>query len=76
MPESNGLVRDRRECGMLGVMTMADLGPERPGQASETRQWGDAGRAETEPPPQMSNRFFGIAVAVIIIAVALFLILR
>ena len=61
---------------MLRVMTMLDLGPERPGEGSETRQWVDRQRAETEPPPQISNKLFGIAVAVIIVAVALVLILR
>lgn len=69
-------MRGARVCGMLGVMTMADLGPERPGEGSETRQWVDRQRAETEPPPQISNKLFGIAVAVIILAVALILILR
>jgi hypothetical protein len=61
---------------MLGVMTMADLGPERPGEGSETRQWGERNRAQTEPPPQISNKVFGIAIALIIVAVALILILR
>ena len=65
-----------QDCGMLGVMTMADLGPERPGEGSETRQWGDRHRAETDAPPEISNRFFGIAIVVIIVVVALVLILR
>lgn len=69
-------MRDGQDCVMLGVMTMADLGPERPGEGSETRQWVDRQRAETDTPPQISNKFFGIAVAVIILAVALVLILR
>ncbi len=69
-------MRSVQDCGMLGVMTMADLGPERPGEGSETRQWVDRQRANTEPPPQISNKVFGIAVALIIVAVALVLILR
>jgi hypothetical protein len=58
------------------LMTMLDLGPERPGQASETRQWGDEGRADHEPKPHLSNRFFGITVALIVVAVVVFLVLR
>ena len=61
---------------MISRMTMADLGPERPGEGSETRQWVDRQRAQTEPPPQISNKLFGIAIALIIVAVALVLILR
>lgn len=56
-------------------MTMLDLGPERPGHASETREWADGGRAATETP-RVSNRSFVIALAVILVALVVFALLR
>ncbi|MGE0869881.1 MAG: hypothetical protein AB7P03_15050 [Kofleriaceae bacterium] len=54
-------------------MTMPDLGPERPYDASETRQLGERGRTTPGTTP-MSGRTFIIALvlvaAVIAIAVA------
>jgi hypothetical protein len=56
-------------------MTMPDLGPDRLGHASETRQL--AHRARTESSAHVSARAFWTAFAVILLAIALFaLILR
>lgn len=55
------------------VMTLPDLGPERPGQPSETRQMVERGR--TENPAQVSNPAFLIALAVIVVGVVVFLLL-
>lgn len=55
-------------------MTLPDLGPERPGNASETRQMVERGRTETGA--QVSTPAFFIALGVIlaaIVAIALFL---
>ena len=49
-------------------MTMPDLGPERPGQASKTRQLVERGRTDTGD--EVSNRTFFIALAVIVALVA------
>jgi hypothetical protein len=74
MPASGGLVAYpvgmRHTCGM----TMADLGPERPGQASETREWGE--RQRTEQPHTVSNLRFFIVLALIIAALVAFALLR
>jgi hypothetical protein len=61
---------------MLSVMTMADLGPERPGEGSETRQWGERGRTNQEHGHPVSARFFFIAVAVIVAALVVYFIAR
>ena len=54
-------------------MTMIDLGPERPGPASETRQMGEQGRAKThQGEVDVSGRQFWIAFAVIAVAIAIF----
>jgi len=54
-------------------MTMIDLGPERPGQASETRQMGDKGRAEThQGDVNVSGRQFVIWLVVIAAGIAVF----
>jgi hypothetical protein len=54
-------------------MTMIDLGPERPGQPSETRQMGEQGRAEThQGDVNVSGRQFVIALVVIAAAIAVF----
>lgn len=56
-------------------MTLPDLGPERPGQASETRQMVERGRTETGG--EVSNPTFFIALVVIIAAlIAVLLLLR
>ena len=55
-------------------MTLPDLGPERPGNASETRQMVERGRTETGG--QVSTPAFFIALGAIlaaIVAIALFL---
>lgn len=54
-------------------MTLPDLGPERPGNPSETRQMGERGRTETDA--QVSNRLFFIALGVIVVGVIVFLLL-
>jgi hypothetical protein len=61
---------------MLDVMTMADLGPERPGEGSETRQWVERSRTNQESEPPFSTRFFFIAVAVIVAALLVYFIVR
>jgi hypothetical protein len=50
-------------------MTLPDLGPERPGQASETRQMVE--RSRTETGGQVSNPAFLIALAVIVAGIVL-----
>ncbi|MBA3464886.1 MAG: hypothetical protein H0T46_33440 [Deltaproteobacteria bacterium] len=57
-------------------MTMADLGPERPGEGSETRQWGERSRTNQEMEASVSTRFFFIAVVVIIAALLVYFIVR
>jgi anti-sigma-K factor RskA len=58
-------------------MTMPDLGPERPGAASDTREMTE--RAHTQPGAStqqlMHGRTFWIALAVVAAAVALFALL-
>jgi len=58
-------------------MTMPDLGPERPGAPSDTREM--ATRAHTEPGAStqqlMTGRSFWIALVVVAAAVALFALL-
>jgi len=49
-------------------MTLPDLGQERPGQASETRQMVEHRRA-TETGAEVSNRSFLIALAVIVVGI-------
>lgn len=56
-------------------MTMADLGPERPGAASETRQWAEHERRRHDAQV-VSNRRFLIFLSLIVIALSLFFILR
>ena len=57
-------------------MTLPDLGPERPGQASETREMVDRRRA-TETGAEVSNPAFVIALAVIVVGiVVVFLLVR
>ncbi len=53
-------------------MTMIDLGPERPGPASDTRQMSDLDRATTYEQSDVSGRQFWIAFAIIVVAVAVF----
>jgi hypothetical protein len=59
-------------------MTMIDLGPERPGHPSETRQMGEQGRAQThQGDVKVSGRQFVIALIIIAIVIAGFaLVLR
>ena len=58
-------------------MTMPDLGPERPGQASDTRQMVEHDRARTADIANVSNPAFLIALAVIVIGiVVVFLLAR
>lgn len=53
------------------VMTMMDLGPERPGQPSETRQMGEQGRAQThQGEVKVSGRQFVIALVIIAAVIA------
>jgi hypothetical protein len=54
-------------------VTLPDFGPERPGQASDTRQMVERGRTETGG--DISSRTFVIALAVIAIGIALVLLL-
>lgn len=56
-------------------MTMMDLGPERPGQPSDTRQMGEYGRAETEQI-HVSGRTFWIALVVIAALIAVYAVTR
>jgi hypothetical protein len=53
-------------------MTMMDLGPERPGQPSDTRQMGEYGRATTEEQIHVSGRTFWIALVVIAALIAVY----
>ena len=54
-------------------MTMIDLGPERPGPASETRQMGEQGRAKTHREEvNVSGRQFVIALVIVSAVIALF----
>ncbi len=55
-------------------MTMLDLGPERPGQASETRQMSDLDR--TEVPARVSGKVFWPLLLVLIAGLVLFFALR
>lgn len=55
-------------------MTMADLGPERPGQASDTRQMSDVDRVIQ--PARVSGRLFWVALALIVMGVAVFFVVR
>jgi hypothetical protein len=55
-------------------MTMADLGPERPGQASDTRQMSDVDRVIQ--PARVSGRVFWVALALIVMGVAVFFVVR
>lgn len=55
------------------TMTMIDLGPERPGHASETREMGERDRAEThQSDVQVSGPRFVIALVIISAAIAAF----
>lgn len=61
----------------IRLMTMLDLGPERPGPASETRQMGEQGRRAATEQAHVSGRSFWIALLVIAVAIAVFaLVLR
>lgn len=51
-------------------MTLPDLGPERPGHASETRQMVERRRA-TETGGEVSNPAFLIALGVIVVGVVI-----
>ena len=51
--------------GYTRLMTMMDLGPERPGHASDTRQMTEAGRASAHTDANVSGRKFWIAFVVI-----------
>ena len=55
-------------------MTLPDLGPERPGQASETREMVERRRA-TETGGEVSNPAFLIALGVILAAIVLVVLL-
>jgi len=55
-------------------MTMADLGPERPGQASDTRQMSDVDRVVH--PTRVSGRAFWIALVLILAALGVFFVVR
>lgn len=55
-------------------MTLPDLGPERPGQASETREMVDRRRA-TETGGEVSNPAFLIALGVIVIGIVVILLI-
>ena len=57
------------------TMTMADLGPERPGQASETREMAEHGRREHDAHV-VSNRRFLIFLSLLVIALAVFFVVR
>lgn len=70
---SSSLDRARRVLHTLD-MTLPDLGPERPGEATETRQMVERGR--TESGAEISGKAFLIALLVIaagIVGVALLL---
>jgi len=56
-------------------MTMADLGPERPGKASETREWAEHDRRQHDAHV-VSNRRFLIFLSLLVIALAVFFIIR
>ncbi len=53
---------------------MLDLGPERPGQASETRQMTEADRAMH--PTGVSGRAFWVFLVAIVAAIVMFFVLR
>jgi hypothetical protein len=55
-------------------MTMLDLGPERPGVASDTRQMSEADRAR--PPARVSGRFFWVGLVLIIAAMIIYALSR
>ena len=55
-------------------MTMADLGPERPGQASDTRRMSDVDRIVQ--PARVSGRLFWVALVLIVIAIVVFFVVR
>ena len=55
-------------------MTLPDLGPERPGQASETREMVDRRRA-TETGGEVSNPAFLIALGVIVVGIIVIILL-
>lgn len=59
----------------LESMTMTDLGPERPGPASSTRQMVEMDRAGLRPA-HVSGRVFWIVLAVILIGLGAFALLR
>jgi hypothetical protein len=61
-----------RDVAMLHTtaMTLPDLGPERPGQASETREMVERRRA-TETGAEVSNQAFLIALGVIVAGIVL-----
>lgn len=54
-------------------MTMIDLGPERPGQASDTRQMSDADRVIA--PAQFSGRTFWVGLVLVVAAIVVFALL-
>lgn len=56
---------------MLQGMTVPDFGPERPGQASETRQMVERGRTGAEAP-EISGRAFAVGLVIVLLAIAAF----
>jgi hypothetical protein len=56
-------------------MTLPDLGPERPGQASETRQMVEHDRRATIIGGEVGNPTFLIALGVIVVGIVLALLL-
>jgi hypothetical protein len=56
-----------------GRVTLPDLGPERPGAASETRQMVERGRTETGG--DIGNRSFVVALAIIAIGIVIVVLL-
>lgn len=62
--------------GMLQTpgMTMPDLGPERPGQPSETREMVERGRTETGA--NVSGRAFVLALVLVVAVIAALAVLR
>jgi hypothetical protein len=54
-------------------VTLPDLGTERPGAASETRQMGE--RSRTETGGDISNPSFAIALGVIVIGIVIVVLL-
>ena len=56
--------------GYTRPMTMMDLGPERPGHASDTRRMTEADRATAHTAANVSGRRFWIAFVIIVAVIA------